>query len=121
MALLTTITLKLDRPRRWRFSLNAQLRLMRLLGDDAMEQMEKLTEPETSAAKLELLRALIWCGLTGEDAELSIEQVGECLDTRSLPGLVESLVEAFTAANVAAEAPADGEGGEGSRPPGASA
>lgn len=83
------VPIVLDKERNLKFDLNAFAELEEIYGsiDDAMEAMEK--------GSIKAVRALLWCGLIHEDAELTTKDVGALIGLSSLQDLATALTTAM--------------------------
>lgn len=106
-----SVTLELDKERKWQFDMNAMIALGKALGPKAFERLaalkpsdeeEKAKTIGLDAERFEVYRALIWCGLVSEDPKLTIEAVGALATPRTA---FELIVPALDAMNRAFEDP----------------
>lgn len=78
---MSKITVKLDRERELRYSLNAMIQLEEK-GDEKLSPMLQF-------------RRMLWAGLIHEDPDLSEEQVGDMLDMRDVPAIEAAMSRAI--------------------------
>lgn len=106
-----SVTLELDKPRKWQFDMNATIALHQALGPKAFERLSALKpSAEEDAAKayafdaerFEVYRALLWCGLVSGEPTLTLTQVGAMTTPFAA---VELIVPALDALNKALEDP----------------
>lgn len=80
-----SVTLELDKPRKWQFDMNATIAFHQALGPKAFERLSALKPSEQEdaqrmlgfdAGRFEVFRALIWCGLVSDDPAITLSQVG---------------------------------------------
>ncbi len=110
----SSITISLDRERKWQFDMNAMIALHQALGADAFERIERLKPeegqpaPKLTPESLEVFRALFWCGLVTGDPKLTLEEAGALATPRSLiealPGILKAMNEGMSDPTVAAAA-----------------
>ncbi len=84
------VIIELDKPRKLRFSINQLVEAEELLGRPITEVFKD------GRIGLRELRLLLWVGLKWEDRRLTLQQVGELMDTVSLTYIAEKLGEAIT-------------------------
>lgn len=85
-------TIKLDKQRTLRFTLNSLALVEERYGD-----MQKAAELAQSG-KISVIRTLLWAGLVHEDNALSEEQVGDMVDMTNLETVVKAIEQAFLTA-----------------------
>jgi len=92
------VTIVLDRPRQLRYGINALVRIEELTG-------RAITQLELEQLAMTDLRIILYAGLCHEDANLTLEQVGDLLDDfGDLPQVAEKLGEALSLAFAPGEA-----------------
>ena len=83
----------LDKWRTIRFDLNAMVRLEEMTGKSLFDGT--FLSSDMSAKDI---RAVLWACLSGEDSELTIEQVGSWISVSNMAEVASKLSEAFEAA-----------------------
>lgn len=82
------VEIKLDKPRRIRFTLNSLAEIEDRLGVK-MDQLEKVH------MGMKEVRTMLWAGLIHEDEELTENQVGNMVDFDNIQYIQEKVGEAF--------------------------
>ena len=92
-----TVAIVLDKERHLLYDLNAFAELEEVFGtvEEALRALE--------SGKLKALRAIIWCGLIHEDAQLSITDVGALIGLGDMEKVALALNEAISSAMPQAE------------------
>lgn len=102
-----SVTLELDKPRKWQFDMNAVIAFHQALGPKAFERLSALkpSEKEDSqraigfdADRFEVFRALIWCGLVSDDSAVTLSQVGAMTTPFTAVQLIVPALEAMNKA-----------------------
>ena len=93
-----TVAIVLDKERHLLYDLNAFAELEEVVGtvEEALKALE--------SGKLKALRAIIWCGLIHEDANLSITDVGALIGLGDMETVALALNEAISSAMPQAQA-----------------
>lgn len=83
------VTVELDKPRRLRYGINALCMIEDILG-------KPLTKLDTDNLSIKDMRTVIYCGLAGDDKELTPEKVGDLIDEySSLEEISKQMTEAL--------------------------
>ena len=102
-----SVTLDLDKPRKWQFDMNAVIALHKALGPKAFQRLSALkpTDEEEKAKsvgfdaeRFEVYRALLWCGLVSEDPKLTVEAVGALATPFAAVALIVPALDAMNRA-----------------------
>lgn len=86
------VEIKLDKPRRLRYTLNS-LALIEERYGDVQKAIESL-----QAGKLSVIRTILWAGLVHEDETLTENQVGDLVEISDLQQVTEKINQAFARA-----------------------
>ncbi|MCK9583183.1 MAG: hypothetical protein M0Q46_06205 [Endomicrobiales bacterium] len=84
------IDIELDKPRKLLYNLNAMAAYEEKTGKNFLD----LPSEKISAT---LLRVVLWTGLIHEDKKLTLEQVGDMLDSENMLEIQKKIVEAASA------------------------
>lgn len=86
------VTVELDKPRRLRYGINALCMIEDMLG-------KPLTKLDTDRMSIKDIRTVLYCGLAGDDKDLTPEKVGDLIDEHSnLEEIIQKMTEAITLA-----------------------
>lgn len=81
------VAINLDRERHLRFNLNSLIIIEKLTG----KRFDKMGDDMS----LETLRAMLFAGLSWEDKELTVDDIGEMIDFENLEEVMAKLSEAM--------------------------
>lgn len=81
------VAINLDRERHLKFNLNSLITIERITG----QRFDKMGDDMS----LETLRAMLFAGLSWEDKELTLDEIGELIDFENLEQVMDKLNEAM--------------------------
>ena len=90
--IIAPVAIKLDKERHLRLTLNGMVKFRQTTGKDLLKgfDMDDMSADD--------IRALLWACLIWEDENLSLDDVGNMIDMRNLPGVIKALTGAIFAA-----------------------
>ena len=94
--LSSAVKVTLDKERHLSYSFNALVSFEDETGEDLLTVFDRMAKGVRPSMKL--LRAMVWCGLLHEDAELTPAQVGELLSFRTFAEIAPLMGEAISLA-----------------------
>jgi len=89
--IIAPVTINLDKERHLRLTLNGMVKFRQTTGKDLLKgfDMDEMSSDD--------ILALLWACLIWEDENLSLDDVGNMIDMRNLPGVIKALTGAIVA------------------------